>query len=289
MTIPQSLSSLCIPTPIHAHLCFSIVWSAEGGSSTTSLTWSNVNLPGGRYQLCWCTLLPNVHWNATNFSATQMNHSEYPSCTSPDDFRVDVGEVMVVGVSPMEKTCVSGQGCFLDGIHGTELSINDSWIIMDTCGLVNHILSPSAHVASSVLTSGSAITWELLTLSGGEFRLCWCSGSVECDRSDFFIDAGHFTMIGPTSMFTHTCVVGQSCTISSVFGYGLSMQDQFAIMDTCGVSEASVLNSSNHTSCCVLFVLHTRLTCYRVMTREARLNIHDPCFDTLQNKFRNIF
>jgi hypothetical protein len=56
-------------------------------------------------------------------------------CSTSESFRVDVGELFVVGVSPVaqHRTCVSGRLCVLDGIVGHGLSTGDRLAVLDTC------------------------------------------------------------------------------------------------------------------------------------------------------------
>ena len=150
---------------------------------------------------------------------------------------------MIIGLAPFEqeRTCFSGQTCLVDNIQGKHVSVNDLWLPMDTCGVPNQIISPSGRMVTAVSLSGSSISWgnDALTLPGGRYRLCWCSGDARCSTSTHFsIDAGQFHMLGPSPLQSHTCVAGQTCLVNNVIGLGLDAADTFLIMDTCGKNQA---------------------------------------------------
>ena len=59
------------------------------------------------------------------------------SCHTPSQFHVDMGALTLLGVAPLQqdRTCVSGQTCTLEGITGTGLSTDTSFLALDTCGV----------------------------------------------------------------------------------------------------------------------------------------------------------
>eukprot|EP00930_Biecheleria_cincta_P000278 TRINITY_DN100567_c0_g1_i1.p1 TRINITY_DN100567_c0_g1~~TRINITY_DN100567_c0_g1_i1.p1 ORF type:complete len:189 (-),score=8.02 TRINITY_DN100567_c0_g1_i1:19-525(-) len=70
---------------------------------------------GGNYRLCWC---------AHNYT-----------CDSPYHFRVDAGQLTLIGPSPLinSRTCVAGQTCAIDGLLGHFVQNGDRYMILDTC------------------------------------------------------------------------------------------------------------------------------------------------------------
>ena len=167
---------------------------------------------GGEFRLCWCK-----------------------SCEDPQQMRVDVGRFVSVGVSPLQqdRTCVSGQTCYLDGISGYHLQAIDQLIIAATCGDPQSIL-PLPLVVALRGASLSVSTSEVM-IASGDFRLCWCSGQFSCVDASDFLDFGHLSIIGPSQMQSGTCVSGQLCALEQIKGSHLSPRDRLVILDTCGV------------------------------------------------------
>jgi hypothetical protein len=146
---------------------------------------------GGSYRLCWC---------ASGFS-----------CSTAADMVIDMGELVVIGPSPLshEHTCVSGQSCSLDGIIGNHLSNDDMVMVLATCGAATTIpgLPQGGTWASSteVSASGASLAWRVSGLSwtdvtapGGFYRLCWCAGGHVCSvPQNFVVDFGELTIVGP--------------------------------------------------------------------------------------------
>ena len=75
-------------------------------ASGNTVSWgpSPVTAPGGIYRLCWC---------AGGFT-----------CSIAEDFRVDVGSLMMTGPTPLtqHRTCVSGQSCEVEKVYGHRLA-----------------------------------------------------------------------------------------------------------------------------------------------------------------------
>ena len=84
--------------------------------SGTSYQFAPERLTAGPYRLCWC--------------ATGM------SCSTFEDFAIDVGALSLVGPSPLEqdRTCVAGQTCNFEGFSSFgESGMGTIWIL-STCG-----------------------------------------------------------------------------------------------------------------------------------------------------------
>jgi hypothetical protein len=121
-----------------------------------------------------------------------------------------MGEFTIIGPSNLyqDRTCVSGQTCFFDGVLGQHLSTRDVFRMLDTCGTDvvhydrNDSLSLNAsnssvevqdgvdgdlpnilgYITNVQLTrSGAAVWWGDVqaTFQGGQYRLCWCAGWTE--------------------------------------------------------------------------------------------------------------
>lgn len=168
-------------------------------------------LEAGEYRLCWCA---------------------DGICEHPDEMQLDVGTFSVIGAnSEQDRTCVSGQACSFE-ISGHYLHATDEVLITATCG-VPSILPPL--LVTLVGESLSVSTAEPIA-SGGQFRLCWCSGQFCIE--DVGVDVGSLSMIGPSQKQTGTCVSGQLCVLEQIKGNHLSPGDSLVVLDTCGVERS---------------------------------------------------
>ena len=203
---------------------FTITAFQSGGSQSGSMAaWSAaITAAGGEYRLCWC--------------------SSFASCSAPDF--IDMGELVLLGPSPLEqhRTCVSGLSCEFDGFLGKELSDLNKILLADTCGVAS---MPSSQIASlNTFGVSAVVSWGSLEISGGVYRLCWCSGQsdgsniVACQAAeDFQTDAGSLTVIGVSPLGQEkTCISGFPCEIDGITGIYTSSGDQFLVLQTCGVS-----------------------------------------------------
>ena len=221
-------TSLDSETLLIADTCGSdtgVVYRAEGyrHESATAASWSNV-LAGGQYRLCWCG---------------QSN------CARAVDF-MDIGGMLLIGPNPMEggRTCISGFPCAFDGLTGHYLSSEDQIILSDTCG-VDAFLS-DGQITESPESFGASVTFgdTPLKISGGLYRLCWCSGNRDGSNhcvvgEDFKFDVGGLLLIGVAPLNQDkTCVSGSVCTMR-ITGTFLTTDDKFLILETCGVSAFS--------------------------------------------------
>ena len=193
-------------------------------ASGSAATWSSapITAAGGRYRLCWC--------------------SSVASCSVASDFISDMGELILLGPSPLDqhRTCVSGQTCEFDGFLGSQLSSLNKVLLADTCG----VGAVSVEIASLAVTLGvsAIVSWgSPLHIAGGVYRLCWCSGDSggqSCYAADdFTTDVGSLTMIGVAPLQQEkTCISGLPCEIDGITGLHTSSSDQFLVLQTCGVS-----------------------------------------------------
>ena len=213
--------------------CGSSPWWGSFSQNSSMKPTLEGHLIAGEFRLCWCSSI----------------------CNYPEEMIVDVGEFLAVGASTQQdRTCVSGQTCLL-GISGYDLSEADRFLIVRSCGEAHGTLSTSITVSNLVRSSGSVnfdasvssltVSTEVL-LASGDFRLCWCSSQFQCvDASEFRVDVGSLSIIGPSDMHHwSTCVSGQGCVLEQIRGKHLSPQDRVLILDTCGV-ETSLPNFPN--------------------------------------------
>lgn len=150
--------------------------AVQMSASGASVSWSSVpfTVQGGHYRLCWCA-------------------GDFP-CSTYEQFLVDVGKVTVVGPErlTMERTCVAGRTCSLDGITGTQLMATDSFVVLDTCGTIGTVDAfPSGGIVTSVTRSGASVSWGNVpvTATGGRYRVCWCAGGFGCNTGlDYFAE-----------------------------------------------------------------------------------------------------
>lgn len=197
-----------------------------------SARWVSLPLPltGGEYRLCWC---------AGQFV-----------CSSQENFRVDVGGITVIGVSPFsqDRTCISGRTCFLRDILGSGLSSDDVLFALETCG-EDHALARFPFSGKVGLQESAAGTTfgqlDRITSAGGVFRLCWChSSGFEDDclvARTAVVDVGSLFLIGAAPLSQdRTCVAGAACSITGILGEGLQEGDLIMVMDTCGLERSLV-------------------------------------------------
>ena len=206
--------------------------------------------PGGIYRICWCSgaaAWPDL--GGLNGS------SPVGPCTVSSDFGVDMGSLLVMGVAPLSqhRTCISGLACSFH-VEGLWLATGDMVSVFDTCGVESSRYSAQLNSLwdNSTGTNGSSSSKDLLgavlrpgpvlDLSGGQYRLCWCQGSLlNClGASNFGADFGTLTMIGPSPLTQmRTCVAGQACSLDGIGGQDLSPSASFAVLDTCGTSASA--------------------------------------------------
>ena len=180
-----------------------------------------VSAAGGQYRLCWCAGLDH-------------------QCEAPEDFRVDLGRLTLVGVSPLtqDRTCVAGQTCVLDNLVGRDLSADDHVLLLDTCGVDDLVEKYAAKGWSSATT----LAWrnQVVSSKGGQYRMCWCSDlsgvGADClEAASFKVDIGTLNLMGIAPLSQHrTCVSGQTCHLDGFTGYLLDAGGNFLVLDTCG-------------------------------------------------------
>ena len=186
-----------------------------------------VSAAGGQFRLCWCSSLSDE------------------SCVNLPDSHVDIGELMLIGISPLtqDRTCVSGQTCkFLD-VTGLHLSNTSFLLILETCGMPALVESfPTAALLLNSTTLDLEVDFgRILTAAGGNYRMCWCAGApFQCESAgDFVVDIGLLHVLGVSSMLqSRTCISGQTCEFGDIMGTSLDTDDLLAVLDTCGVQGA---------------------------------------------------
>lgn len=202
-------------------------WDVTAGTSVTS--------GGGEYRICWC---------ANGFDCALSKH-----------FHVDAGTLTVIGPSPQyqDRTCVTGQVCWMNKLYGQDLGDGDRILVLDTCGLftvpprfVNKGMSDDLTVHGSNAHWGGYKDcdepWNFdcrgvrPTAQGADYRLCWCGHNYTCDKPyDFRVDMGMLMMVGPNPLQQkRTCVAGQTCLFQGITGHFLQDGDRFMVLDTCG-------------------------------------------------------
>ena len=199
-------------------------------ASGAAVDWGTVPVTsaGGLYRLCWCSGLTST------------------GCSNAQEFTVDVGSLTLVGISPLNqaKTCVSGMTCEISGLLGNHLSSLDQYLVLETCGDASSSALQYTRALEGFEEPGKSPSTRLvslpLPLTGGEYRLCWCSGQFLCSvQENFRVDAGAITVIG-VSPFSQdrTCVSGRTCFLRDIVGSGLSSNDVLFVLETCGEDNA---------------------------------------------------
>ena len=198
---------------------------ADAPYSIRSVTWDSDYLvvSGGVYQLCWC--------------------SGIFGCSLTEQFRVEAGALTIIGPAPMEqhRTCVSGQSCIIEGFDVLFPTNSDSLIVLQTCGEALSEEEPSmSHVVATLGASGSRVDFgdAFFTASGGEYRLCWCSGNFGCNLpGDFRVQMGLLKVMGMGPLNQdRTCISGQTCLVHGLRGEGLSESSRIMVLNSCGTS-----------------------------------------------------
>ena len=204
----------------------------------TSISWGDVaiTVAGGEYRLCWC---PSGFGNASDL------------CAAATGYTADAGSLRVIGVSPLaqDRTCVSGWPCRIEGIVGTALTSLDALAVLETCGEAEAPAAfedSEAKPAMAIAPDRGLWQWTDSTsvISGGMYRLCWCSGMADNSsmatnascmlHTDFRVDIGVLTVLGPAPLRqTLTCISGHSCRVDGVTGVDVS-RNAIMILDTCG-------------------------------------------------------
>jgi hypothetical protein len=204
-----------------------------------------VSSAGGEYRMCWCG-------------------QGFP-CSQAADFVTDAGTLTLIGPTSLSqhKTCISGQTCALSDIHGNHFTSLDVVAILDTCAQ-QAVPARFADMGlfRSFAVAGAETVWKQVpvTAAGGQYRLCWCSGSTFINSTffnfgidsrntttnssvcsnieEFVTDFGEMTLIGVSPLEQdRTCVSGQTCAFDGILGQDLSLQDRAMILDTCGFSQ----------------------------------------------------
>ena len=140
---------------IHGMLTSAVATIVSASGAAVNFGSEVLTGPGGQYRLCWC---------ADGFA-----------CSIGEHFKVDVGELRVIGVAHLEqhRTCVAGQTCSIDGIEGQDLSSGDKLMVLDTCSGNNVIYRfPEASSAVGLTEGGASADWgtTFISASGGEYR-----------------------------------------------------------------------------------------------------------------------
>ena len=195
-----------------------------------SIGWGPVSAQAGQYRLCWCSGLEM--WPLPNASSV--------SCSLLTSFQIDVGELTLTGPAPLEqdRTCVSGHTCAFHSISGIGFRGDEQFLVLDTCGINNYVHGfPGAGFAENWTVDGR-LEWgaEIVTSSGGNYRLCACmKGTADCNfAQEYDLDIGALSLIGPEHFQDRTCISGQACELSAIYGHYLSEEDSVVVLDTCG-------------------------------------------------------
>ena len=213
--------------------------------SRGSLGPAPMSVSGGQYRLCWCAgqVEANIT-NSTNISGTFA--APFSTCLFNTEYNVDMGGLMILGVSPLQqvKTCVTGLSCIIDKVTGYGLSYYDSYAVLDTCGLPSRPFAGIFSVFESSNFSTATLDattnrWlsEDVIVYGGTYRLCWCAdwnnNLTKCNHArDFRVDFGTLHMLGPVQS-SWTCISGQTC-VAAIQGV-VFFEDTFLVLNSCGV------------------------------------------------------
>ncbi|CAJ1351240.1 unnamed protein product, partial [Effrenium voratum] len=169
------------------------------GSVAGFLWGARVSAAGGVYQLCWCA--------ARSFA-----------CAAAEEFRVNLGELLLLGPSPLSqtRTCVSGRACRVPPLEGS-----DTVFLLDTCG-ISRSSQEDGWISQGFTGNASVALWN------AEQQFIMPGDSAVSSAT------GDWLTVTWGSIADRTCIAGQFCDLSAVYGTFLSPSDSFAILDTCG-------------------------------------------------------
>ena len=203
-------------------------------NSSISITWGDVphTAAGGQYRLCWC--------------------SAFAICNMAQNFGVDVGGLLLLGPTPQDRTCISGQTCFMKALPGYYLHADDRLLVLDTCGRPSPVVGFPAMQSKLLSSNSTAVAGfvagsmlEFVTSAGGTYQLCWCAASAfACSLAESFrVNAGSLTLIGPSTGSQvpklRVCISGRICSVQGLLGQNLHEDDQLMLLDTCGLQGPS--------------------------------------------------
>ena len=138
---------------------------------------------------------------------------------------------------------MSGQTCFIGGLLLESASDSNSIMVLGTCGQSDAFIEgwPLGAVASQVTASGTSAHWtEVIHAEGGQYRMCWCSGTCNSVEK-FSADLGSMSLIGPAPLqYARTCISGRQCAFDGLTGEGLSVGDAIQLLNTCGTYSAAI-------------------------------------------------
>ena len=227
--------------------CPPVSTSSQYVVSVAGLGREQISMAGGQYRLCWCAGRAGGPVNGSNVS-NESSSTGY-SCSHLEDFKVDFGGLLVMGVAPLRqsRTCVSGSSCVVEGVTGFGLTSADGYMILETCGVHSGPLLTLLPLDSyGNVSNGWSITrrWVRETqVSGGFYRLCWCADHFDnvtswCQHAEYHtVDVGTMSLVGPElSQVGWTCVSGQGCVLDAITGHALSSLDALIVLETCGTA-----------------------------------------------------
>ena len=218
-------------------------------ANATSFVWNVVTAHGGQYKLCWCTQNDAVALARTPVSPSFVT---VPNCSDSTRFGQEFGRLYLLGPSHPDQsfTCVGGQTCQIRSLHDPHASIEDSLLLLDTCGSsVSYVPRSTMQPATTTQRDGQLVfEWHgVQTMQGGQYRLCWCttrsgdgvnaSALDLCEQPEhFLVDYGQLHVVGPSLNQIRTCVAGWPCHLRGIEGMDLQAGDMYLILDTCGAA-----------------------------------------------------
>eukprot|EP00930_Biecheleria_cincta_P035475 TRINITY_DN24396_c0_g2_i1.p1 TRINITY_DN24396_c0_g2~~TRINITY_DN24396_c0_g2_i1.p1 ORF type:complete len:4398 (+),score=706.18 TRINITY_DN24396_c0_g2_i1:1156-13194(+) len=217
------------------------------------------NFPPRGYRMCWCR-----PWNDTRFLPDETDNASIvlkdgalPGGCGAGGLLVDAGVLRLVGPIPDNNfTCYAGEDCKITPVQGEQLKDGDLMLTVkpdETCGsaATTVVGMPDKGFSEPGDTRGTRFYWRSapVTASGADYRLCWCSPTVQdCSHpSKFDTNAGTLRLVGPVRDQTRTCVGGLQCTVPALKGNGLSEGDELLIQTKCDADLSIADNESNFT------------------------------------------
>jgi hypothetical protein len=185
-----------------------------------------VDLPvGGIWRICFCT-------------------ASYGGCDDFADFVSEAGLLTVKGPDDQhqDQSCYAEVQCTLGPFTGQGLTTNDGIVLVpatESCGTAprdSSIASDTSLKVDEYFQSHLAGT-ELPY--GGQWLMCYCTGSDACTGTNltsqmgvFTVQIGVLTVRGPSPLDQHrNCTAGAHCVISGFTGQWLSTRDQISMVN----------------------------------------------------------
>ena len=197
----------------------------------------------GTYLVSWGVDPAPIDGGACRLYHRGLGYGSDETCSvaNPSTFIVGSRELQVDGPLVLENRFWStpGRHCFTDEFAWETVVATDEdllFVPMVTCGASNDafpsfpnnsISEPATNDGRFLARAEDASSVILATTQGGIYSLCWSSSIALCvDSLDCITPVGQMEILGPDAQRDAACVTGQSRTIGTWSGRGISNTDK---------------------------------------------------------------